>query len=65
MKKTITLALAVVLTLISLSFIAQAEESLRFVTIQEWLGAKGECGSGEYRDEDAFARLTELVEAAR
>lgn len=44
MKKTITLALAVVLVLISLSCIAQAEESPRFVTIQEWLDAKGECG---------------------
>lgn len=44
MKRIITLALAVVLVLMSLSCIVQAEESSRFVTIQEWLDAKGECG---------------------
>ena len=44
MKKTIALALSIVLVLASLSCIAQAEESPKFVTIQEWLDAKGECG---------------------
>ena len=44
MKKTIALALSIVLVLISLSCIAQAEEGPKFVTIQEWLDAKGECG---------------------
>ena len=44
MKKTIALALSVVLVLVSLSCIAQAEEGPKFVTIQEWLDAKGQCG---------------------
>ncbi len=44
MKKTIALALSVVLVLISFSCIAQTEDFPRFVTIQEWLDAKGECG---------------------
>ena len=44
MKKTIALALTIVLVLASLSCIGQAEEGPRFVTIQEWLDAKGECG---------------------
>ena len=44
MKKTIALALSIVLVLVSLSCIAQAEEGPRFVTIREWLDAKGECG---------------------
>ena len=44
MKKTIALALSVVLVLVSLSCVAQAEEGPKFVTIQEWLDAKGECG---------------------
>ena len=44
MKKTVTLALFVVLVLASLSCAAQAEGSSGFVTIQEWLDAKGECG---------------------
>ena len=44
MKKTIALALSIVLVLISLSYIAQAEEGPKFVTIQEWLDAKGDCG---------------------
>ena len=44
MKKTIALALSIVLVLVSLSCIAQAEEGPRFVTIQEWLDARGECG---------------------
>jgi len=44
MKKTIALALSIVLVLASLSCIAQAEEGPKFVTIQEWLDAKGECG---------------------
>jgi len=44
MKKTIALALSIVLVLISLSCIAQADEGPKFVTIQEWMDAKGECG---------------------
>ena len=44
MKKTIALALSIVLVLASLSCIALAEEGPKFVTIQEWLDAKGECG---------------------
>ena len=44
MKKTISLALSIVLVLVSLSCIALAEEGPRFVTIQEWLDAKGDCG---------------------
>ena len=44
MKKTIALTLSMVLILVSLSCVVQAEESPRFVTIQEWLDAKGECG---------------------
>ena len=44
MKKTIALALSIVLILVSLSCFAQAEEGPKFVTIQEWLDAKGECG---------------------
>ena len=44
MKKTIVLALSIVLVFASLSCIAQAEEGPKFVTIQEWLDAKGECG---------------------
>ena len=44
MKKTLALALSIVLVLVSLSCIAQAEEGPKFVTIQEWLDAKGECG---------------------
>ena len=44
MKKTILLALSIVLVLVSLSGLAQAEEGPRFVTIREWLDAKGECG---------------------
>ena len=45
MKKTIALALSIVLVLASLSCAALAEESPRFVTIQEWMDAKGECGN--------------------
>ena len=44
MKKTISLALSIVLVLVSLSCIAQAEDGPRFVTVREWLDAKGECG---------------------
>ena len=44
MKKTIALALSIVLVLVSLSCFAQAEEGPKFVTIREWLDAKGECG---------------------
>ena len=44
MKKTLALALSIVLLLASVSCIAQAEEGPKFVTIQEWLDAKGECG---------------------
>ena len=45
MKKTIALALSVVLVLVSLLCAAQAEEGLKFVTVQEWIDAKGECGN--------------------
>ena len=44
MKKAIALTLSMVLILVSISCIVQAEEGPRFVTIQEWLNAKGECG---------------------
>ena len=44
MKKTIALVISIVLVLVSLLCVAQAEESPRFVTVQEWLDAKGECG---------------------
>ena len=45
MKKTIALALSIVLVLVSLSCIAQAEEGPKFVTIRDWLDAKGDCGN--------------------
>jgi len=45
MKKTIALALSIVLVLASLSCFAQAEDEPKFVTLQEWLDAKGECGN--------------------
>ena len=45
MKQTIALALSIVLVLVSLSCVALAEEAPKFVTIQEWLDAKGECGN--------------------
>ena len=45
MKKTIALVLSVLLVLASLSCFAQAEEAPKFVSIQEWLDAKGECGN--------------------
>ena len=44
MKKAIALAISIILVLVSLLCVAQAEESPRFVTVQEWLDAKGECG---------------------
>lgn len=44
MKKTIILVLAVILVFTSLSCIAQAEAYPRFVTIQDWMDVKGECG---------------------
>jgi len=44
MKKTVALTLSVVLVLFSLACTALAEEYPGFVTIQEWLDAKGECG---------------------
>lgn len=44
MKKTVALALSIVLVLVSLSCFAQAEEGPKFVTVQEWLDARGECG---------------------
>ena len=44
MKKTVALALSIVLVLVSLSCFAQAEEVPKFVTVQEWLDARGECG---------------------
>ena len=42
MKKAVALALSIVLVL--LLCVAQAGEAPRFVTIQEWLDARGECG---------------------
>jgi len=45
MKKTIALALSIILVLVSLSCMAQAEEGPKFITIREWLDAKGECGN--------------------
>ena len=44
MKKNIALAISIVIVLVSILCVAQAEESPRFVTVQEWLDAKGECG---------------------
>ena len=44
MKKTIALALSIVLVLLSFSIFAQAEEGSKFVTIREWLDAEGNCG---------------------
>ena len=44
MKKTVSLALSVALVLVSLLCAAQAGEAPRFVTVQEWLEANGECG---------------------
>ena len=44
MKKPIAPALSIVLVLVFLLCAAQAEEGPRFVTIREWLDAKGECG---------------------
>ena len=46
MKKIVVLALTLVLLLcaVSLPCPVHAEESPRFVTIREWLDAKGECG---------------------
>ena len=43
MKKAVALVLSIVLVLVSLSCFAQAEETPKFVTIREWLDAKGEC----------------------
>ena len=45
MKKTIARTLSIVLVLISVLCFAQAEESPKFVTIREWLDARGECGN--------------------
>ena len=44
MKKAITFALSVILVIVSFTWIAQAESGPRFVTVREWLDAKGECG---------------------
>ncbi len=44
MKKTIVLALSIVLILVLLSCIVLAEESPKFITVQEWLDTNGECG---------------------
>ena len=44
MKKSFALVLSIVLVLVSLSCFAQAEEGPKFVTVREWLDAKGECG---------------------
>ena len=44
MKKLIALTLSIVLVLVSASCFAHAEDAPKFITIQEWLDAKGECG---------------------
>ena len=44
-KKIIAAFLAILLLLLSLSCFAQESEEFRFVTVQEWLDAKGECGN--------------------
>ena len=44
MKRTLTLTLSIIIVLVSLSGIVQAEAYPRFVTIREWLDARGECG---------------------
>ncbi len=43
MKKTVALIVSIVLALVSFSCAALGEEA-QFVTVQEWLDAKGECG---------------------
>ena len=43
MKKVLALALMLVCLVISVT--AVSEEGPRFVTVQEWLDAKGECGN--------------------
>ena len=45
MKKTVSMILTAVIIILSLTYIAHAEDTLRFVTIEEWLEAQGECGS--------------------
>ena len=42
MKKTAALALSIVFVPASLSCTAQAEKEAKFVTVREWLDAKGE-----------------------
>ena len=44
MKKTVVLALSIVLVFVSLSCFAQAGEWPAFITIRDWLDARGECG---------------------
>ena len=44
MKKMLVLALSIVLVLASLSCFAEDGEGPKFVTIREWMDAKGECG---------------------
>lgn len=56
MKKTVALVLSIVLVLVSLSCFAQAEETPKFVTIREWLDAKGECG-----DCMLLPKITEII----
>ena len=43
MKKTILIAFIIIFALASLPYAAQAEKGPKFVTIQEWLDANGEC----------------------
>ena len=45
MKKTVSMILTAVIIILSLTYIAHAEDTPRFVTIEEWLEAQGECGS--------------------
>ena len=45
MKNAVAMFLAILLILVSISYCALGEEEIRFITVQEWLDAKGECGS--------------------
>ncbi len=45
MKKITALLLTLVLLLLTASCLAQEGTEPRFVTVQEWLDAKGECGN--------------------
>ncbi|MBR6186283.1 MAG: hypothetical protein IKQ41_08490 [Clostridia bacterium] len=44
MKRSLAALVALLLVLASFPCFSQAEEEIRFITVQEWLDAKGECG---------------------